>query len=170
MSLHRQGRGRRLPRSERGQQPGLSPEEHQHLWFYVFMCLAVLSLCCCADFFLVAMSGGCSAVEVCGLLSLQSTGSRTRGLQLLQHVSSAVVAPWLVEPSRIRDQTYVSCVGRQILYSWATWEAQMKIIELKYTVMCMKKNSLETFKSGFEQAEVRIRKLEDRLLEIIEPR
>ena len=46
----------------------------------------------------------------------------------------------------------------------------MKIIELKYTVMCMKKNSLETFKSGFEQAEVRIRKLEDRLLEIIEPR
>ena len=89
------------------------------------MCLAVLSLCCCADFSLVAVSGGCSAVEVCGLLSLRSTGSRTRGLQLLQHVSSAVVAhrlsslvvaPWLVEPSRIRDQTYVSCVARQILY------------------------------------------------------
>ena len=34
----------------------------------------------------------------------------------------------------------------------------------------MKKNSLETFKSGFEQTEVRIRKLEDRLFEIIEPR
>ena len=25
--------------------------------------------------------------------------------------------------ARPRDQTYISCIGRQILYHWATWEA-----------------------------------------------
>ena len=43
-------------------------------------------------------------------------------------------------------------------------------MELKNTVTKLKKNSLETFNSGFEQAEERIRELEDRSVEIIESR
>ena len=87
------------------------------------MYLAVLGLRCRADFSLVAVSGGCSVVEVCRLLSLQSPGSRTRRLHAVRgsavvahRVSCTVVAPWPVEPSQIRDRTYVSCVSRQILY------------------------------------------------------
>ena len=34
-----------------------------------------------------------------------------------------LVAPWHVGSFQIRDRTRVSCVGRQILYHWATREA-----------------------------------------------
>ena len=74
------------------------------------MYFAVLGLRCCADFSLVAVSRGCSVVEVCGLLSLQSPASRTCGLHaahgsavVTHRLSCAVVAPWPVEPSQIRD-------------------------------------------------------------------
>ena len=36
-------------------------------------------------------------------------------------------APWHVRSSRTRDQTRVSCIGRQILYCWATGEAQRQL-------------------------------------------
>ena len=96
-----------------------------------YLFLAVLTLCCCAGF---------SPVAGCGLLLLLSPGSRVSGLQWLQHVGSG--APlgsraqahscgaqgladlWHVGSSRTRDETCVSCIGRQILYHWATREAQ----------------------------------------------
>ena len=34
-----------------------------------------------------------------------------------------LAAPWHVGSSRIRNQTHASCIGRQILYPWATREA-----------------------------------------------
>ena len=34
--------------------------------------------------------------------------------------------------SQPRDQTLVSCIGRQIIYHWATWEAQDISRMLKY--------------------------------------
>ena len=44
---------------------------------------------------LVAESKGYSLVVMYGLLLLQSTGSRARGLQWLQHEDSVVVVPGL---------------------------------------------------------------------------
>lgn len=39
------------------------------LQFYLFIYLAVLSLCCCSRFSAVEVSGGCSVAVVCGLLA-----------------------------------------------------------------------------------------------------
>ena len=35
-----------------------------------------------------------------------------------------------------RDQTPVSCIGRQILYHWATWEALQEETTQNYDQMC----------------------------------
>ena len=32
--------------------------------------------------------------------------------------------------SRSKDQTFISCIRRQIFYQWATWEAQMILLSL----------------------------------------
>ena len=41
----------------------------------------------------------------------------------LQEYWSGLPFPPLGESSQPRDQSHVSCVGRQSLYHWATWEA-----------------------------------------------
>ena len=75
---------------------------------------------------LVAASRGysslwCTGFSLWWLLLLQSTGSRARRLQQLRRTGLA--APWHVGSSRIRAQTCVSCIGRQILNHCATREA-----------------------------------------------
>ena len=60
-----------------------------------------------------------------GFSVLQSTGSRSSGLQQLGHIGSVVVglvAPWHVESSQTRNRTYVLCIGRQILMHCTTRE------------------------------------------------
>ena len=71
----------------------------------VFLCLSVLSLCCCLGF---------CPVAVCGLLLLWAWA--------LGCVDS-VLAPQHVGSSWIRDRTCVSCTSRWIHYHWATREA-----------------------------------------------
>ena len=61
----------------------------------LYLCLAILVLCCCVGFSLVAMSVGHSLVVGCRLLSPQGTGSRVHGLQYWQHVGSVVADPRL---------------------------------------------------------------------------
>ena len=61
--------------------------------------LAVLGLCCRAGSSLIASSGGCSLVAVCGLTAVASLvaerGILGSGLQSLQHVGSVSTAPGL---------------------------------------------------------------------------
>ena len=76
-----------------------------------------------------------SCGEYVATLSLQSTGSRWTGFrrcstwaQALWHSGSVAVHTGLValrhvEFSTSRDQTCVSCIGRQILCNWATRES-----------------------------------------------
>ena len=45
-------------------------------------------------------------------------------------ISQAIILGWVAIPfsresSQARDQTYVSCIDRQILYFWATREAPL---------------------------------------------
>ena len=65
---------------------------------------------------LVAVSGGYSPVAVCRLQQLWHTG---------------LVIPRYVESSQTRDQTCVSCLGRQILNHWTMKDVQN--ILLNYT-------------------------------------
>ena len=69
---------------------------------FIYLFLAILGLCCCADFSLVAAP------------ELQSTG-----LVVVVHRFSC---SWHMGSSQIRDQTCVFCIGRQILYHRATKE------------------------------------------------
>ena len=93
----------------------------------------MLSLYCCLGFSLVAVSKGsfllwCSGFSLQWLLLLWSSGSRHMGFsnccawaQQLQ--LTGLVAQRQVWSSQTRDQTHVSCIGRHILYHWATREA-----------------------------------------------
>ena len=115
-------------------------------YFFIifFLSLTVLGLCCCMDFS-VAWSVGVTLQLQCmnfsqwWLLLLHSPGSRAWGLQWLWHVDSVIAAPRFQSTGSVvlhklscsqecgnfwlRDWTCVSCIGRQILYHWATREA-----------------------------------------------
>ena len=96
-----------------------------------FVCLAVLGLHSCADFFLVAASRGYSSLPCAGfsllwLLLLRSPGFRACGLS-----SWGSAALWHVGSSQTRGRIHVSCVGRWILYHWATREA-LSILFFKF--------------------------------------
>ena len=91
--------------------------------FYLLICAAALGLCCHAGFSLVVLYGGCSLVAVLGFL--------TAGASLVaERRCLGSVAPWHMGPSQIRDRTSVSCIGRRILYYWATREAQDSLLYL----------------------------------------
>ena len=100
--------------------------------------MAMLGLCCCEYFSLVAASTGYALVSGCGLslrwlLLLKTVCSRVHGLQQLwlpgsraeaQQLRQGLVAPRHVGTSWIRDRTHVSCIGRWILNHWTTREAR----------------------------------------------
>ena len=72
----------------------------------------------------------CSWAQALGLVDLSSCGS-----QALEHRRSScdakcLVAPWHVGSSQIRtrDRTGVSCIGRWMLYHWATREAPEQLL------------------------------------------
>ena len=98
--------------------------------------MVVLDLHGYEGFSLVAMSGGCSLVALCGFSLrcplLWSVGSRVLGLQQLwlpgsraqaqQLWCTGLVAPPHVGSSQTRDQTLVPCIGRQIPNNCTTRE------------------------------------------------
>ena len=102
------------------------PKKKNHVLFFFF--LALLGLCCCAQAFSSCREQG--LLSSCGVQAslyggfpwLQITGFRVRGLQFLgcmrldalRHVGS----------SQTRNQTHVSCTGRQILCHWSNREIQ----------------------------------------------
>ena len=97
--------------------------------------MAVSGLCCWAGFSSRWEQGLLSSCGVqvyyCGGFSLQSTDS---GAQLSSCVTWAHLSrghaprPGSPGQSQTRDWTHVPCIGRQILYHWATREALTKII------------------------------------------
>ena len=123
------------------------------LWTYVYLLksnyifilfLAVLGLCCCTGFSLVAKRGAslwsrCSGFSLQWLLLLCSMGSRACSLQQLQLPGSRaqaqqlwctdLVAPGHVWSSLTKERTRATCIGRWILYHWATRAAPDYILE-----------------------------------------
>ena len=94
-----------------------------HIWLF----MAVLGLRGCVGFCLAVARRSCSLVVMWWLLLLQSMGPRVHGLSSCstwaqQMWCTGLVALWRVGSSQTRDQTCVSCIGRRILYHWATKE------------------------------------------------
>ena len=101
-----------------------------------YLLLAALGLRCCTGFSLVEASGRVLA-SVQRPLTVAAGPALNLGLGhagcsdcsfLAPELGSAaaawsLVAAWFVGSSRTRDQTWVSCVGRWILYHWAIKEA-----------------------------------------------
>ena len=65
----------------------------------------------------------------CGPMDCSPPDSSVHG------ISQARILEWVAisfsrESSPPRDRTGVSCIGRQILYHWAAWEAQVRFLPL----------------------------------------
>ena len=95
---------------------------HTALYYYffyscIYLFLAMLGLPCCVGFSLIAVHG--LFLAVASLLEEHRLWN-TWAQSLWQ---THWVAPRHMESSQIRDQTCISCIGRQILYHWATREA-----------------------------------------------
>ena len=120
-------------------------------FFYLLIYFWLCCLCCCVYFPLAAVRGATLQLQrvgsSLGWVLLGRTGPRAHGLQELRHVRTVVVArePRLwsigsvavahglscsVGSSWIRDRTHFSCIGRWILYLWATKEAQVVLFWL----------------------------------------
>ena len=95
------------------------------IYLFIHLFLTVLDLRCYMGFSLVAASGGYSLVGVrrhlISLASLVEHGLWAHRLQWLWHVGWVALH---VESSWNRDQTLVSCIGRQTFYHWTTREIQ----------------------------------------------
>ena len=90
----------------------------------------MLHLCCCSGFFLVVANWGysslqCVAFSLQWLLLLPSTGCKAHRLQYMW--LTGFVALQHVGSSWTRDRTCDCCIGRWILYHWATREAPLPV-------------------------------------------
>ena len=75
-----------------------------------------------------------SHVQLCDSMDCSQPGSSVHGI-LQPRILEWVAMPSSRGSSWSRDLTHVSCVscvGKQILYQWATWEAQHHITHSKY--------------------------------------
>ena len=91
-----------------------------YLFIYLFI-LVALGLCWGAQLSPVAENGNTLQLQHVGfwlwwLLSLWGPGSI---------VAARGLTPWHVESSQTRDRTLVSCIGRRLLYQWATRETSL---------------------------------------------
>ena len=65
-----------------------------------------------------------SCPTLCDPMDCSSPGSSVHGI-LQVRILGWVAVPFSGGSSQPRDQTWVSCIDRQILYHWATWEARL---------------------------------------------
>ena len=113
--------------------------------------LAVLGLHCCGCFSLVAAGGGHSLVAVLCLLIVMTPFIAEHRLQDawasavvahgLQSTGSAAVVHWPAASQHVgyswpRAQTHVLCIGRWILYHWATREAPLSQFWNSFFLVC----------------------------------
>ena len=63
-----------------------------------------------------------SSLTLCNPIDFSPPGTSVHGI-LQERILEWVAISFSRGSSRPRDQTHISCTGRQILYHWATWEA-----------------------------------------------
>ena len=82
------------------------------LKIYLFIFLAVLGLRGCASFSLAAEIRGYSLVAMLGLLTVEASLKESGSIVVVHRFSCSATCV----SSQTKDQTSVSCIGRQILY------------------------------------------------------
>ena len=108
-------------------------------FIYPHFILGCAGSCCCAGFSLVAVSEDYSLEVEHGLWSA--------GSKISPWWRIGLVPPWQTRSSQIRDQARVSCLGRQVLYLWATREAPgTALSKAQETKLCS--NLRPTFKAS----------------------
>ena len=75
-----------------------------------------------------------SCLTLCDPMDCSPPGFSVQGISQVRiliwvAVSSSRASSWP------RDQTHVSCTGRQILYLWATWEAGVVVIKFRHALV-----------------------------------
>jgi len=77
----------------------------------------------------------CTVAQSCPILcdpmDCRPPGSTILGI-LQARILQWVAISFSRGSSQPRDQTYISCIGRQIVYHYATWEASLMGIEFHY--------------------------------------
>ena len=63
-----------------------------------------------------------SCPTLCNPMGYRLPGSSVHGI-LQARILEWVAIPFSLKSSWLRDWTRISCIGRRILYHWATWEA-----------------------------------------------
>ena len=92
-----------------------------HIWCPVGRFFNVSGLCVCVCVHARVHSVARSCLILCDSVDYNPPGSS------VCRISQARILEWVAisfspESSQSRDRTWVSCIGRQILYHWATWE------------------------------------------------
>ena len=95
---------------------------------FIYLFLAVLGLCCSLHHSRSSVQAShCGGFSCCRARALGHADFSSCRLWALEHGPNiwwkGFIDPRYVGSSWIRDQTPVSCIGRQILYCWATREA-----------------------------------------------
>ena len=95
---------------------------------FIYLFLAVLGLSCSLHHSLSSVQAShCGGFSCCRARALGHADFSSCRLWALEHGPNiwwkGFIDPRYVGSSWIRDQTPVSCIGRQILYCWATREA-----------------------------------------------
>ena len=67
-----------------------------------------------------------SCVTLCGPMDCNVPGSSVHGI-LLARIPEWVAISFSRASYSPRDWTHISCIGRRILYHWATWEAPTSV-------------------------------------------
>ena len=98
--------------------------------YLVLKCVCMrtsMSVCACVC---VQSVGHLQLFATPGIVACQAPGSSVHGI-LWGRILDWVAIPFFRVSSPPRDQTcvsYILCIGKQILYHWAIWEAQVKNI------------------------------------------
>ena len=106
------------------------------------LCHNFVSTCACSITATLChpMEVACQASSVCGIF-------QTRILEW-------VAISYSRESSRPKDQTPVSCIGKWILYHWATWEIPNLVFTFCYSALYYKRTFSTCYNCFFSQLNV----------------
>ena len=110
--------------------PGTNPHSYLGISYHRI----VSNLCCCFQLMMkisYVWCVWCSVTKLCPALCYpmhwRPPGSSVHGI-FLARILEWVAISFSRGSSWLRDWIHVSCLGRRILYHWATWEALLKYL------------------------------------------
>ena len=126
-----------------------------NLWISVFFFIAYCSYFIASNAPSFALVHACihakslqSCPILCNAMDCSPPGSSVHGIPQTR-IQDWVAISFSMGSSQARDQTCISCLGRQILYYWAPWEAHLLCLpwaKMKWSHVTS--NMKEAYRSG----------------------